>query len=295
MIFDSIRFLTDYNIDYTTSGKNVQKGWVGIACPMCGDTSNHGGFNIDGGYYSCWKCGGRSVQKVIMALLDTYYGEADRIFNEYSSKYIFSKKIAEKKQVRKVTLPGSGKLLPCDRKYLQKRGFDPDYLVNRYQIKGSDIVGDWKYRIIIPIIYQGKVVAYQGRDVTNKQFLRYRTLEKEKCLVDPKSIFYGIDQIKGDTVAIVEGVVDKWRMGEGFVASLGKNITEHQIRLLLKFKRVFWLLDCNDPRSREFAVKAANSVSSYGVECIIFDMMNGKDPGELTDQEVKEVRREMGL
>jgi DNA primase len=141
-------------------------------------------------------------------------------------------------------------------------------------------------------------VSYQGRDVTNKQYLRYKTLEKEKGIVDPKSIYYGFDQVRGrDTICIVEGVVDRWKTGEGVIASLGKNITENQIALLVsaKFKRVFWLLDCNDELSEKFARKAANSVSVFGIECIIFDMQNGKDPGELAEQEVKEIRREMKI
>jgi DNA primase len=295
MIFDAIRFLTEHNIDYSTFGKNVQKGWAGITCPMCGDVSNHGGFNLDGGYYNCWKCGGHSVITIIKSLLNCTYNEADRIYNEFSDKYVIHKLNEKKKKVKKVTLPGSGNLLSCDRKYLQKRGFDPDYIVNRYQVKGSEIMGDWRYRIIIPIIYQGRIVAFQGRDVTNKQYLRYKTLEKEMCIVDPKSTFYGIDQIQGDTVAVVEGVIDCWKMGEGFIASLGKNITSHQIKLLLRFKRVFWLIDCNDERSKEFAEKAAKDVSVFGVECIIFDMQNKCDPGELTEREVKEVRGEMKL
>jgi DNA primase len=300
MIFDAIRFLTEYNIDYSTYGKNVQSGWVGINCPMpdCGDISNHGGFNLEDGHYNCWRCGGHQIETVIRYLLNCTYNEALRIKDEFSNKYIIRKKPIEKKQIRKVNLPGCERLLPCDRKYLEKRGFDPDYLVNRYQIRGSDLTGDWRYRVIIPIIYHGRIVSFQGRDVTNKQFLRYRTLEKEKSIVNPKSIFYGWDNVQGrETIAIVEGITDCWKMGGGFVASLGKNITPQQIKLLVNggFKRVFWLIDCNDERSKEFAEKAAKDVTIFGIEGIICDMTNDKDPGELTEQEVKDVRKEIEI
>lgn len=300
MIFDAIRFLSEYNIEYSTFGKNVQTGWAGITCPLpdCGDTSDHGGFNLIGGYYHCWRCGGHQVETVIRYLLNCTYSEALRIKDEFSDKYIIQQKAKERKKVRSVNLPGCEKLLFCDRKYLEGRGFDPDFIFNRYQIHGSDLVGDWRYRIIIPIIYHGKIVSFQGRDITNKQFLRYRTLELEKSVIDPKSIFYGWDQVQGrETVVIVEGVFDCWKMGEGVIASLGKNITPYQIKLLVSggFKRVFWLIDCNDERSKEFAEKAAKDVSIFDVECIIIDMSNGKDPGDLTEQEVKEVIREIGI
>ena len=57
-MFDVISFLEEYNIDYTTSGKNVTSGWVEINCPFCGDDpSYHMGVNLSSGLYHCWICG----------------------------------------------------------------------------------------------------------------------------------------------------------------------------------------------------------------------------------------------
>jgi DNA primase len=297
LTFDVISFLTEYNIEWSSSGKNVQQGWVGITCPMpdCGDVSDHGGFNLEDGHYYCWKCGAQSVQIVIKNLLNCTFAEADRIYRKFVDKYVLQEK-KESINAKTVILPGNPDLMKCDVKYLKGRGFDPDYIKETYRIKGSDYAGDWMYRIIIPIYYQNKIVSFQGRDVTNKQYLRYKTLEKEKSIVDPKSIFYGLDDLKNDEiVGVVEGVFDRWRMGKGFIASLGKNITDNQVKILKQFKRVFFLIDSNDEKSKGFAVRACEQVSAFGSECVVLDMENGKDPGELTEQEVKEVRREIGI
>jgi len=50
--FDVEQFLYDYSVSYTTSGKNVSQGWIGVQCPFCDDHSSHGGFNINEGYYN---------------------------------------------------------------------------------------------------------------------------------------------------------------------------------------------------------------------------------------------------
>jgi hypothetical protein len=52
-----IEYLDDKNISYSTSGKNVSSGWIGISCPFCGDSSNHLGINLESKVFSCWKCG----------------------------------------------------------------------------------------------------------------------------------------------------------------------------------------------------------------------------------------------
>lgn len=298
MIFDVISFLQDYSIDHSFTGKNVQEGWVSICCPNCSDHSDHGGFNIDGGYYYCWRCGGNKISYIIKLLLNCSYSESIYIYNSYCKKYSINGQLKKRDNAIKVFLPGSKSLLKIDKKYLIKRNFDPEYIKNKYQIKGSDIVGEWSFRIIIPVFYKKKLVSFQGRDVTeNEDFLKYKSLSVEKSVIDIKHIFYDMDNIDNSTICIVEGVIDKWRMGKNVIASFGKTMSDYQIRLLIKnkYKRIFFLIDCNDPESKKFARKYSAVISGFDIECIIFDMENEKDPGELDEKEVLYIRREMGI
>lgn len=299
MVFDAVSFLTDYNIDFSTEGKNVQENWIGIQCPVCGDHSNHGGFSLDDGHYYCWRCGSHKVNYIIGLLLNCGRRKAEGIEFNYSDKFLLIKK-RKKIRAKKIELRGNNKLLSIDKRYLIKRGFDPVFIQNKYKIRGSEIAGEWRFRIIIPVFYNKQIVTFQGRDVSGRSnegnVEKYKSLEVEKSILDVKSTLYGIDDCIGySTVVVVEGVFDKWRMGGSFVASFGKGLTDIQLKLLLQFDRIFFLIDSNDPFSKQFAVKNCLFLSGMGKECYVFDMENGKDPGALTEKEALEVRKEMKL
>ena len=59
-MFDGISFMDEYNIQYAEHGKNISSSddWVGLACPFCGDASDHLGYSISSGHFTCWRCGG---------------------------------------------------------------------------------------------------------------------------------------------------------------------------------------------------------------------------------------------
>ena len=101
------QLLKDYNIPIDNGGKNWQPGWVNIRCQMpgCTDTSNHGGFNIAGNYYNCWKCGHHSLNDVISTLLGIKWHEARELLKSYKSD--FNEHINTKKQAlaKKCKLP----------------------------------------------------------------------------------------------------------------------------------------------------------------------------------------------
>ena len=179
-MFDAQKFLEDYSIPISTSGKNTQPGWINIKCPFCYDNSNHGGFNIIKGYYNCWQCGHHSLYDVISKLT----GENPKqILYNYSTRYLINKKLNKKKApVEKLKIPGS-ELTKQQRKYLINRNFDPDFLIEKYKIKGTGPTGAYSFRIIAPIFYKNKAVSYQSRDTTNKQKLRYKACSKDKEII----------------------------------------------------------------------------------------------------------------
>lgn len=286
-------FLKDYNIFYWTEGKNIQKGWVGITCPFCNDNSNHGGFNLEKGYYNCWRCGGKQLETVIMKLIDVDYHEAKRIKDIYT--YTKINNIEEKRQEinwnKKIKIPGTENLKGIYRKYLEYRNFDPVYIERKYKVRNGDITGKWCGYIIIPFIYKNKLVTFQGRDVTGKNKIRYKQANKEERILNYKNYLYNIDNTTYQNVIVVEGVFDVFRMGDNTVATLGSGITREQENILKKYKRVYFLFD--DEVAIQKAEKTANKLAILGVDTEIVEIRKDKDPAEFTEQEVKYIKKEL--
>jgi DNA primase len=291
-MFDIINFLSENSITYYTEGKNCQKGWANISCPECNDDSNHGGFNISKGYYNCWKCGKHSLEKIISKLLHCSIYEAKRIIKEYDVSFVYKSIINKNKRklAEKIKLPGK-ELKKMHRRYLRKRNFDPDYLIEKYNIKGTGIVGDWNYRIIIPIYYKNRLVAYQGRDVTNKQAIRYKTSSIEESLINPKNILYNFDNCKQDIICVVEGAFDVWRMGDNFAATLGTSLTKPQLRLLQNYKKVVFLFD-QEPEAVKKAEQACAELSIFGIDTYVIYLESG-DPADMDEWESNNIKKEI--
>jgi len=295
MSFDALSFVKDYKIIYWVEGPNTQPGWVNIRCPFCSDSSNHGGFNISKAYYNCWKCGPKRLEIIIKNLLGVNYYKASEIVKEYSGRNrvlnILNKK--EKKEVLKVDLPGE-KLKNPHRKYLKNKNYDSDFLMKKYNLLGTNFVGEWKYRIIIPIYFNNRLVSFQGRDYTNKAKLRYKTLKDDLSIISPKQIFYNLDNCRGGRIAVMEGAPDVWRFGDNFIATLGTGMTDYQIKILSKYNTVFFIFDPGK-EAQERAENYARSVSAFGIFTEIIDLGGEKDPGERSEEEVKYIRKELKL
>lgn len=292
--WDAQQFVTDYHIQHWTAGNNVSPGWVNIRCPMCSDQSNHGGFNPSGGYYHCWKCGGHAIPAVIRALLGGTWDDARTIADSYDG-YLADHcaQLRKKPQGKRIELPG-GPLESMHRRYLRGRGFKPSELARKYGIQGTGVAGDWKYRIIIPIYYRGQLVAYQGRDITGKARLRYKTLDVESCVVDPKHILYNLDNCQGATIGVVEGVFDAWKMGDGIAATLGTAMTKSQIRILSGYSRVLFIFD-PEPEAQARAQRSAEALAALGIDVEVVNTELDHDPGDMTPDEVQGLRRELGI
>lgn len=282
-MFDAIRFCRNNNISYRTTGANVGTGWVGVSCPFCGDNNFHGG--IKGFSYTCWKCGTHTLADYIKEVLDI--PSAYSIIKEYDNEEDVS---YEKKEAR-----ASSIILPGDlnneaaRNYLRARKFDPEYLESKYKIRYTGITGDLKYRIVIPIFYNGELVSYQARDYTNKQEIRYKTLSVEKSIINPKYLLYNHDFVSGNIIGVCEGPFDAIRMGDGFVATLGTRVTEEQIRKLIVYEKVYILFDPEE-EAQERANKLAEKIASFGKEVYVIDTELSHDPGDMTEDEVQEIR-----
>lgn len=292
---DIVQFLQDHNIPYTSKGKNVGKGWIAFCCPFCSDTDYHGGFPLSGAYAYCWRCGGHKLETTLRKLTGMSQYEIQQELQQYDGTDSFYAGLNEKRSTAtSIELPGIS-LIFHDRKYLKKRGFDPDFLAEKYGLKSGGIAGEWQYRILIPIYYKGKLVSWQGRDTSGEEGrIRYKTLPIERSVMDAKSVLFNLDNCKGDSIIVCEGPFAAMRLGDDCCATLGTSTTEEQTRLLTRYKRVVTLFD-SEPQAQERARKLAGKVAAFGVSVEVCDLelTDGRDPGDLSIEEVKKVRREL--
>lgn len=303
MKFNALKFYKDFHIDFADSGhKRTRPGWVQIHCPFCiGSRGYHLGHHIDTGAYSCWRCGKHSQVDVVKAMLNCGTSEAFRTIKEYSDSGRGGKTSSqgkEKRSKRKKTcvLPeGTGELTKRHRKYLEGRKFDPDKLVELWGLKGTGIVGRYKNRIIAPIMFDGELVSYQGRDITNKHELKYKACSQENEVIEHQTIVYGLDFVVGDVCIIVEGIADVWRLGYGAVSCFGTAYTLNQVNLIAeRMKKVFILFDADEPNAIKQANKLACALSARGLEVELLELEEG-DPGEMPQVEADKLMEELGL
>ena len=289
--FDVISYLESAGIDYVTQGKNVSAGWVGTPCPACHDSSNHLGINLESGSFNCFRCGesGNRI-KLIQLLENCNKSAAIKIARKFSnSDFIYKRE--ERVPATSIEFPAhiSKKFTSDFLQYLTNRRFDADFLIRKYDLYCGGYFGEFRYRIVVPVYYRGDILTFVGRDITNTAELRYKAYPIEKSIAPVKAALYNIDTAK-DRCVVVEGIFDAWRIGDGAVASFGTIVTDEQIRMLARFKKVFILFDYD-------AIKPAKKLAASlqyltKTEIVVLDQ---GDPADMNDFEVHEIRRDLRL
>ena len=296
-----VKLFNDYNVEYDI---RVNKGWTNVTCPFCDDKTFNGGFNNAGDYYHCWKCGGHNFKQALARTVNIPFNEVDILIEQYAGRNSVLNTLNKKQaKATKLTLP-TDTFTPAERKYLKERNFSPKLLYEKYKIVGGGITGSWKYRIIIPLVLNGKIVSWTARTILSKQqqqklkIPRYKNLSIEQSVVDPKSVLYNLDHCEDKIAVLTEGAFDVIRMGDGFFCSFGTELTQSQISMIKqRFEKVFIMFD-NEEEAQAKARKFGLQIASIGVEVELVDCygdFNKNDAGELNEKEVQIIRHELGL
>lgn len=308
-MIDFRRLFIQYGVPFFTEGKNTVPGRISVRCPFCDDSSNHGSFSYAHGDYVCWRCKGGSPHKALSLLLGLSLSDAALALREYQHGKAAplqgrARKVANP-DIHAVQPPG-GPLLEPHKRYLRKRGLDPDRLVSLYGITGTGPADTWKgldyrLRIIIPVKdINGRVVSFQGRDITGQQELRYKGCPVERSAVHYKHIVYGSDVAREySSIVVVEGIFDAWKLGPGAVATFGTSLTQEQIWYLSQWPRVTFLFD-PEPEAQQHAQDYARELALQGTEVFVASADFGRtpsgeirDPGDLTLDEARKVMIEL--
>jgi hypothetical protein len=299
-VIDFIRLCSEQGIQYRTEGtKHNRPGWVQTYCPFCGHRGKWFlGYHLETGAVNCWHCGKHRLVDVVRLSLQCNKEKALTIIRKYET----GRKARKEIQIRVssnlapvvLRLPGGcGPMLPRHRKYLAGRKFDPEDVALTWGLLGTGPVGEYRNRIIIPIFLEGKMVSYQGRDITGKSDLKYKACAMENEVVHHKHTLYGIDLVPGDTAVIVEGAADAWRLGPGAVATFGTGFTIPQLNLFCrKFTRAFLLFD-PEPSAQDRADRAANLLSARGIDVEVLCTDDELDPGDMPQTEAADLMMEL--
>lgn len=301
MALDFDKLCRDRGIDISPKGgKHTRKGWINVSCPHCeGHDGFHLGYNAEKDYLKCWRCGWHRKEETICALFRCTYAESKSIIKKYYTRNSIphDNEIAIDRDYSKQMLPsGCGPMTRRHKAYLESRELDPDVVEPLWGLLGTGPVSDrgYSHRIIAPIRFDSQVVSWQGRDITDKSPLRYKACPRDCEIIQHQQLLYGFDLVRGDSIVIVEGIVDAWKLGPGAVATFGIEYSISQVRLLHPFKNRFIIFDSDEPTAQEKAESLAAELGLFSGEVEIIDLGEG-DPGAMKISDAKSLMRELGM
>jgi len=296
-LFDVERYLKTRGISFSQRGKNVSEGWIGTKCPFCSDRTNHLGINLRSKTINCFRCPTKgTIIKYIMRIEGCSIQRAFTVISEFTHTNIASALQSSNLQAplrstKSVSIEKYAKkeLLQMHRNWLINRRFDPDVIYKEYDLWCCGHIGDYKFRLIVPLFLNHRPVTFVARDVTNIASPPYRNLPENESIFTTKECLYNFDTVT-DTALVVEGVTDVWRIGKGTVATLGDKWTKVQAAMLREIKRVFILYD-SEPDAQKNAEALAIDLAPF-TDVHTLELESG-DPADLSDDDAKELRREI--
>lgn len=267
---------------------HVTEGWLGIECPFCGvGTGRAGlGYNLRTGWMSCWKCGPHTLSEAIAAAtgMDRHRvkeltGTLDRVRlpKDYERR-------------GKLELPHMvTELQPAHRRYLERRGFDPDELADVWKLQGIGVAASLQWRIFIPIHQGGDVVSWTTRTIRDDAAPtdRYRGAKRHQEVVHRKNVLFGEDYARHGVV-VHEGPFDVFATGPGAVCTAGTGFSRGQVRRLSRFPVRAICFDRDNAAQRR-ARALARMLECFPGEtfCVRLD---AKDAATATKGELRELR-----
>lgn len=265
-------------------------------CPECGGRKRKLYVNIESRTFQCFKCGysgriGSGVQGKDL-MLDMGANIHDYIIDDGLDSYLSRPHTPTEKE--KIVTP-IVKQLPAEYRpiignnsvqgnqaltYLRNRGMN-DSLIAEYKL-GFCFSGEYANRIIIPYYENGELLFYTGRDFTDSLDPKYLNVSWER-----KHFFFNYERVVSrngyDFIVIVEGPFDVLSMPEHAVCLLGKakELSEEQVKLLKKFKRIYIALD-NDATKDSYALCMNIRKKFSAVYTVV--LPEGSDPGILKEK-----------
>lgn len=315
--FDIREYLTSQEVHFKEEGENIGMGSVGICCPSCGDDNYHMGIDVDTKLYNCWKCEEQgNLVKLIMLLEDCSTTSAftrikDGQYEKVIDRKNFQEQVQElltqfstieemaKPEKKKLEVPFTHHLHELDEqfifdrmflKFIKERNYSPEELAEWGIV--AEVVGEYGYRLMFPVTYEGEIVSYLGRTVSNDK-TKYKNCSNDTAIISMRKLLYGYDYItKGqDSLVICEGVFDTIRFGKGVAVGIfGKDMSVDQMALLcsLDIRKEIWIaLDGEALYDADKIAKNLKPLVNAQVKILVLE--SGKDPDNYPREELLEM------
>jgi hypothetical protein len=289
------KILDGLDISYCRPGEHhhVREGWVGIDCPWCptpmaGRGRYRLGIEISTGRVNCWVCGHHSLISVLMEVGRVPYKAAkDAISNIEFTRFLpdYSEKASGSLKKPK----GIGPLARAHREYLRGRGFDPLKIQKLWKVEGIRISSNLQWRLFIPIFLDGEEISWTTRSLNdNSNGRKYISASPSEEKTHFKDSLYGIDLAR-NSIIVVEGPTDVWRIGPGAVALYGLNWTASQVNMIAGFHQRAICFDNEDSAQDKAIHLAADLYGCPGKTTII--KLDSEDPGSASEKEIHKLRQ----
>jgi hypothetical protein len=270
--------------------EHTRDGWVQIDCPFCTRNAQRWrmGYNVAYGYVNCWSCGRKGLIDALMESSGLPFGKVKDVVSQVE-RYEGPARERVRPGGKLIPPRGVGPLLKPHRRYLEKRGFDPDEIVQLWGVGGIGPAVPLQWRIYIPIHYHGEPVSWTTRSISDSHKTRYRsaTPEQEKCRLT--EVLYGEDYCR-HAVILVEGPLDVWAVGPGAVACLGTNPGRAILLSLSRYPVRVLCLD-NETASQRRSKELMADLAVYPGATYNVTFSKGKDASRAPRKEILELRR----
>jgi len=305
-MIDIPAILGEFGIDAKKSGKNVGSNDWNIDCPYCG-ADKHLGINVRDGRVFCWVCEfsdakitigdserNPSLIDVLVEITGERWIDVKNVLDENGWEEFYPKKRLNETEIR-CKLPfgwynfGESGSEKADF-YLERRGFTPG-IIDKYKLVIAPSTGFYANRIIIPIFYNGEIVAFTGRDYTGKQE-RYKHSTVNNSNRRIKELLYNYDMAKNfKHIYLLEGPTDVWRMGDDAVAVFRSHLSAEQRRLLINLS-LDSITIIYDPKATMRAYMAAEDLRPFIKRIKVVRLEGIRDVGDMSRDEVLAYEKE---
>lgn len=252
---------------------------LALPCPLCGDHRDRLFINLTTFLWTCHNCNeSGNLISFLERVMEKDPFEAYHLATKLQPKAARTKP-REILITPEVKLPGLWLDDPDSMiqrgfwRYLFERGLDEE-TVRHYQMR-FEVIGMYRGRVIIPIFHEGVVASFAARAIV--------WWEKPKVLypygTKVGEMLFGLDEIAGDTVILVEGIFDAIRLRGKSACTFGAHLSAGQRALLHQrgMKNILLMRD-GDAAGRREAAKTARELKSDGFAVRIAGLPDGEDP-----------------
>jgi DNA primase len=305
--------LTDLGIPFTSSGKYFK---VRCVSGLHADVHPSLLINQKTGVFFCPACDyhgnipqfvaritGKAVDEVYKQLVENPQAFVDEHTVAWKLKYrSLSSQSDSANAVRAIRLNASFLPVKEDHRmfweYLSGRGLTWD-LIRYFDIRCC-LVGYYNYRVIVPVIFNKRLVSFVARDILREEdrFEREPDVEEYKKYLFPAGskmggVLFNYDNLNfQDVLYLVEGVFDVFSLWvQGYKNStcvFGKHISDDQAKLLKRFRNIVVIPDQNEKNQlagKQSVTLMDLAVKAIGGHCNLRQAIlpKGLDPGGCKD------------